>query len=830
MERKMTDKDKLYIAALLHDIGKFIERSKDESWKNDAKKYVTRKDVSSGYAHRRYSALFVEDHLKLEGYNESELNSISEFVLHHHNDNPKEVEKYLSIDNRGVPQKIIRIADDLASSERKKDETLESLTYYLANLESPFNDIIITDEQGNVKRKKEKDYLPTVKLSLDKSCQKPIKENEAKDNQYIKLVADFLEEIKNVESETALLAIMEKYLTNVPAQSPKEFNNEKYPFKADINLYDHSRAVAAIAVVLYEEYLNGSYKKNDKEICSKEYKTLLESISKPAILVCGNVNGIQDFIFDVKSKRAAKSLKGRSYFVQLLTEVVSKYIIDQWGLKEANILYNGGGNFFILAPNFRKKDIEQIQKDIALNLINTKLYLSLGVTDVSFEDFENFGNAFALAVENSNKSKKEKYKGLKKENIFEPFQQILKGESKFDELAVTLQKPTTHYYIGPKSKDETIQPKWEEIFRKFGYQVSPREKPFEKQGSVFNNLDFAEEFSSFKLAVRDLPLWNKTLKKKFEEEYNKEKSIFEFNNEDGEGINNIVSFKRLAELAKFDTGTEKLGVLKMDIDNLGKIFSGGLENPTIGRVASLSRTLKWFFEGYMNTLLQDDDFRDRIYPIFSGGDDFFVVGAWNKIFEFAIKVKKEFQEFVGNHPGITLSASLLVIDEKYPIIQIAHIAEERLEDAKNRREIKTNSKLKNAVSIFNTVLSWEDLYKAKELKNNIVEIIKLTKGNRAIINKILKSSSGFAAIQKEALFNKIIKTYKVWRLNYYLRDLVNYGKKENKEEIKSLTNKIIEQYEELFFEAFKGNKTSIQIFPVAARWAELETRNKIGDK
>jgi len=826
----MEEKDKIYLAALLHDIGKFIERAKNKNWQNDKKKYERRKDVSSGYAHRRYSALFVEEHLNLESYSQDDLNSISELALHHHDDNKKEVEEYISIDNRGPLQKIIRIADDLASSERKKDETLEPVSYYLANIESPFNDITIKDEQGNEKNKANKEYLPTTKLSLDKFCQFPIKEKEAAENQYIKLVPEFLEEVKNIESEDALLSLMEKYLINVPAQSPKEFNNEKHLYKADINLYDHSRAVAAIAVVLYEEYLNGSYKKKDKEICSKEYKALLESFSKPAILVCGNVNGIQDFIFDVKSKRAAKSLKGRSYFVQLLTEVVSKYIIDKWGLKEANILYNGGGNFFILAPNFRKEDIKQVQKDIALNLINTKLYLSLGATEVSFDDFENFGNAFILAVEASNKAKKEKYKGMKKEDVFEPFPQILKGESKFDELAVTLQKPTTHYYIGPYNEKEPNQPKWEEIFRKFGYQVSPREKQFEKQGSVFNNLDFAKEFSSFKLAVRDLPLWNKELKEKFEEKYKAEKSIFEFNNEDGEGINNIVSFKRLAELAKFDSGTEKLGVLKMDIDNLGKIFRGGLENPTIGRIASLSRTLKWFFEGYMNTLLQDDDFRDRIYPIFSGGDDFFVVGAWNKIFEFAIKVREEFEKFVGKHPGITLSASLLVIDEKYPITQIAHLAEERLDDAKNRKDVKTNNKIKNAVSIFNTVLSWEDLYTAKELEKNIVEIIKLTKWNRAIINKILKSSSGFAAIQKEVLFRKVIKTYKVWRLNYYLRDLVNYGKKENKEKIERLTNEIIKQYENLFFKAFKGEETSIQIFPVAARWAELETRNKIGDK
>jgi len=255
-----------------------------------------------------------------------------------------------------------------------------------------------------------------------------------------------------------------------------------------------------------------------------------------------------------------------------------------------------------------------------------------------------------------------------------------------------------------------------------------------------------------------------------------------------------------------------------------------LKKPTIGRVASLSRTLKWFFEGYMNTLLKANEFNNRIYPIFSGGDDFFVVGSWNKIFDFAIKVRKEFNDFVCNHPGITLSASLLVIYESYPIKQLARIAEERLEDAKHYSNPKTNEVLKNAVSVFDTILSWDDFYKASELKDKIKRIVELTK-NRAVINKIMKSSFGFAYIQKEVLFNNVIKTYKVWRLNYYLRDLANVSNKNpNKKEIESIIEEIIESYEELYFEAFKGNKTSIQIFPVAARWAELETRKNIGDK
>ena len=828
----MNDKDKIYLAALLHDIGKFIERAKDDNWQNEAKKYVINKEASKGYAHRRYSSLFIEKYLsKKENFKEI-ANTVSELVLHHHNDNKNEVDNYLSVDDRGVLQKIVRIADDLASSERTTDKSLEPLTYYLANLESPFNDITITAESGENLYVPNKKYLSLSKLSLDKECQFPKEKSSENKNKYteIGIVGEFLNEVSNIETEDALLYLMEKYLINVPAQSPKEFNNEKHFYKADINLYDHSRAVAAIAVVLFEEYLNGSYKGKEKDICSKDYKEQLSNISNPAILLCGNVNGIQDFIFNVKSKRAAKSLKGRSYFVQLLTEVVAKYIIEQWGLKEANILYNGGGNFFILAPNYRKNDLEEIQKFVASKFINTKLYLSIGLTEVTFEDFANFGSAFDRAVKDSNRAKKNKYKNIEIGKVFTPFEQILKGEKKYDKLAESLQI-ATNYFIGQKSEAYKNIAEWEEVFTDFGYQVSLRESvEIEKQGIVFNTTDFQKSYNGFKFSVKDLTKWTKDAVEIFDKAYKKNNEKFQFETEDGESYNSIINFKRLAELAKFDTGTEKLGVLKMDIDNLGKIFQSGLQKPTIGRVASLSRTLKWFFEGYMNTLLQSDKFKDRIYPIFSGGDDLFVVGSWNKIFDFAINVRKEFNDFVCNHPGITLSTSLLVIDESYPIKQLARIAEERLENAKHYSDPKTNEVIKNAVSVFDTVLSWDDFYKAAELKDKIKNIVNKTE-NRAVINKIMKSSFGFAAIQKEVLFNKVIKLYKVWRLNYYLRDLANVSNKNQyKKEIESIIDEIIKTYEKLYFEAFKGNKTSIQIFPVAARWAELETRKKIGDK
>ena len=820
----MEDKNTLYVSALLHDIGKFIERAKNDEWKEKAYNYVKNKEVSENYAHRRYSAAFIN-----KNKNEKEFlnDAVEELVLHHHNDVPGKVDNYLSIDQRGVLQKIIRIADDLASAERSEDDSLEPGKYYKANLEIPFNDIQITLKCDSFTRElklAEKFYYEKSTLNIDDKGQFPITYNESDENSYKDLLKMFLNEFNSVEDDEALLSLMEKYLVHIPAQSPFEINGKEYLYKPDINLYDHSRVVAAIAVVLHEEYIKGLYKGKDKQILSSLYKS---ELNNPAILICGNVNGIQDFIFNVKSKKAAKNLKGRSYFIQILTDIAAKFIIDNFELKTANLLYNGGGNFFILAPNFRKTDLDEVCEKISKTIIDTGLYLSIGYAEVTFDDFKNFGNVFDSAVRASNNEKKKKYNKLNYDQVFNPFQQKIRGEEDYFELTESLQKSQNYFY--GNNDGTTIKSKWEKVFNELGYKVDFHSSDeLHKQEIVFNKVDFVEKHQSFRFAVKDLPKWKKELENKFKKELD---DVFEY--EEGESINTILQYKRFAQLAKFDTGTEKLGVLKMDVDNLGKIFKDGLKHakPTIGRIAFLSRTLKWFFEGYMNTLLQDDNFKNRIYPIFSGGDDFFVVGAWNSIFEFAIKVREEFKEFVGHHPGITLSASLLVIDENYPIKQIANLAEKRLENAKGRSSVKTELKIKNAISVFNTVLSWEEFNEAKELKDKIKEIIEKTGYNRAIINKIQKSSTGFAAIQKEILFGKVIKMYKVWRLSYYLRDLVNLSKNNpNAEEVKELVKGIVKQYEELFFKAFKGEGTNIQIFPVAARWAELETKNKEGDK
>ena len=73
------------------------------------------------------------------------------------------------------------------------------------------------------------------------------------------------------------------------------------------------------------------------------------------IYVKGDVSGIQGFIFNVKSKHAAKELKGRSFFVKLLIEVAIQYLLDEFNIRDVNEIKEykistSGGNFILKLP------------------------------------------------------------------------------------------------------------------------------------------------------------------------------------------------------------------------------------------------------------------------------------------------------------------------------------------------------------------------------------------------------------------------------------------------------------------------------------------------
>jgi CRISPR-associated protein Csm1 len=158
----------------------------------------------------------------------------------------------------------------------------------------------------------------------------------------------------------------------------------------------------------------------------------------------------------------------------------------------------------------------------------------------------------------------------------------------------------------------------------------------------------------------------------------------------------------------------------MDVDNLGKIFSRGLEdNYSLPRLGGLSRQLSYFFTIYLNSLaerrthnlpagcikadsLLDEGKEDRLNLVFiyAGGDDLFVVGAWNEVVAFSLDTYQAFRTYTGHNPDITISGGIYLANIKFPLYQAAELAGEAEEQAKGNG--------RDSLGLFGEVFKWDE--------------------------------------------------------------------------------------------------------------------------
>ncbi len=169
------------------------------------------------------------------------------------------------------------------------------------------------------------------------------------------------------------------------------------------------------------------------------------------------------------------------------------------------------------------------------------------------------------------------------------------------------------------------------------------------------------------------------------------------------------------EIAKEAEGRPLLGYVKADVDYLGILFAQGLRRDeggydTAGHVAALSRELDLFFSGWMQHLLSRTAKFERFYTIFSGGDDLFLVGPWDRAADLARAVNDRLADFVEGNGDITLSAGVLFTKERYPISRAAGDAEDVLELSKEREwtDERGQRRTRNQLTVLGDTFPWSD--------------------------------------------------------------------------------------------------------------------------
>ena len=396
-------REHIYLAALLHDIGKFYQRADTGAVgtskflnPNNKREEDYLPSYNGRYTHKHclWTAQFIDDFKSVF----KNLVSSSNF------DNLSDKDNLINLAARHhLPEnelselgKIIKKADCLSSGMDRTNTLSLKDTQDEENWDSFKNkrmvSILETVKFNNSSKTEIKYHLPVDRVKLSKDFFP--KDNFENAPDYKKLWNDFITEIKFIQSDTyrayaeTFLNLLYKYAVTVPSSTIN------FP---DVSLYDHLKTTAALAVCLYDVKENPDAKNTENQF----------------ILIGADVSGIQKYIYSITSKYAAKNLKGRSFYLRILTDAIVRYILKELKLFQANVVYNSGGGFYIIAPNtkFVRDTLTTLVKNIESQLFeshDTSLYVAIDSVELSDKDLMSQHNLSAVWTKLFNKRDKKK--------------------------------------------------------------------------------------------------------------------------------------------------------------------------------------------------------------------------------------------------------------------------------------------------------------------------------------------------------------------------------------------------------------------------------------
>ncbi len=797
------------LAGLLHDVGKFAQRAGEQvtaEWSDGKNKQ------DFGYQHALHTWHFVNKYLP------STFKQAGILAAFHHRPNDA--------------GKIIQTADYLSAGERSDDiKDDDNRKSHPRQLLSIFSSVYKDSKPAQL-------YLPLSVLNLERQAlfpQNPLPEDEVWKS-YKVMWDGFCSEAAALKTAhearpdlesylEAMLAIMQRYTYCIPSAY--------YKTQPNISLYDHSRMTSALAAILSRSGEPGK--------------------GQPAaLLIGGDISGVQDFIYTISAKGAAKTLRGRSFYLQLLTEAALRFVLRRLGLPYTNVIYSGGGNFFILAHPQAKEQLPEIRAQLSRILLRhhgPTLYLALGCAEVPAEGFEpgklrDYWDGMHRAV---NLAKQQRYAELGDEafsSVFSPVKyggnpdetcSVCGNDKRGDETWDELEGQERICPLCRSFADEIGKeiPKYK--FLVFGSNVS-KGQTVGKASDVLAELGMTFKFykagEKIDLQAQRVTIWGMddaggkwpvtNLPAACFTRYTANKTPVVADREEENAINRRLSEsdlkndpakkempKSLTHLQVLNSGGfEYLGVIRLDVDNVGEMFKNGLGDlTTLSRIAALSSQMSLFFEGWLKRICESDSRSERIYTVYSGGDDAFLIGPWELMPGLASEIAAEFADYTGNHPRISLSAGMSFIGGKYPIYQAAKDAYEALEKAKNSG--------KDAFHFLGGNWKWSTFTQVEAKFERIVEIVENLDGPRAIIQTLRMLAEQKSS--KEKTSGKEVWGPWQWRGAYLLLRMEEREK--NRPKLVAAIHAIREELD-------LNNYSELNQWGTAARWAQLITRNK----
>lgn len=720
------------LAALLHDIGKFTGRVNGARGKHPI--------LSAEFVNSDLFRESVSNEVRKEWIDDDLLETL---VQRHHEYSRDNDQRILVQDiSDSEPHKralayIVSRADSCSSGER--DNRGKSRIFFRkARLMSILSRVDIGKSKGSHK------FYSLCQLEPSKVFPTTYSRMQVKD-EYKGLVDAFMTEVKKFKPEkfdrlfNGYLSLLHEFLWCVASDTTIRYR--------DISLFDHLSTSSAIAACLYH------YHCNDMD----ETKVINTSVKKFR-LVAGDLSGIQKFIFEIGStnpKKLSKILRGRSFYLSMLTDLASLKILRRLNLPLSCRIMNAAGRFVLLVPNtdLATDELTKVNNEIEEYIYKKflgKLSLNISVEVLlTMDDFKlsNFSRKYREMRQAVETARKKRFQSIIREGrISEPMRQAFDAfrdnNSACDFCRVYPKEPgeercgicrtsealgkglatnsNQYLYIYENEGDESsLFPGFDVSFGKKGENWILQEKI----GNVIesNNPGYMRRYLARHLPKprpddidkkSEIPLYGNSLCRycgsrcsiKAKNENNSEASPLR-----KDLVKEHLTFQCMSASSPRDNrgkGVDHLAVLKADMDDTGVVFSQGLrDNFSISRYATLSRTVNFFFTGWLPNEIERNF--PMTYTVYAGGDDLLIIGPWEEIIKLGASIGEHFRAFVGKNQNLTLSAGINLIRPSSPI----GLATQETEELLQRSKLNPT---KDSITLFATTVTWDEFPKLRE--------------------------------------------------------------------------------------------------------------------
>ena len=445
---------------------------------------------------------------------------------------------------------------------------------------------------------------------------------------------------------------------------------------------------------------------------------LLEELGEEIVMISGDFWGIQKFIFeDLTTKKASKILRSRSAMVELITYVIIDILKREF--KGDKVLF-GAGKFLFLAKkeNDYKDKILKIQKEI---------------DNYFLENF--FGqNGFILSFYETTKEKLQNQDSeeMKSDLISLGKDNELKKLNKFNLKDIDEDKINIDVFKTAKNDDDICDFCKKRIKSIIVESDEKKEKACEIchnqiiLGEKLTKKRYIKIFTSKKQESKDKVLIFKYKDTfyyaKFFNEIVDDLDVFDISNQKFEGIskwplgafvakenNKIKSFEEL------QGNSQGLIAMKADVDRLGDTFRD-FYMTSFKKFNRLSRELNFFFSNYLPYFIENSEYKDKVYVIFAGGDDLFLIGEYKTMIKLAKDIRDRFYKFAIKKA--TLSMGLVMFKHSTPINYISHLADEA---EKRAKEVTEGGANRNGIDIFGISMKFDTFINIENRWGEIVE-------------------------------------------------------------------------------------------------------------